>query len=119
MKHIVLLEDDPNIVEMLSALLEEEGYFVSSTARVADAKELLERTTVDLLIADMVLPDGTAFPAIDEARRQHIPCLLMTGSWPHMAELKANGEFHLTKPFRLRDFIGHVIERIGPGAGQN
>jgi len=119
MKHILLLEGDQSIVEMLSTLLEDEGHFVSSTARVAAAKEIIERITVDLLIADIVLPDGTAFAAIDEARRRNISCLLMTGSWPHMAELEANGEFHLSKPFRLKDFIAHVIQRIGPGTSRN
>ena len=119
MKHILLLEDDQAIVDMLSALLEEAGYFISATTRVVDAKEILDRIAVDLLIADVVLPDGTAFAAIDEARRRNIACLLMTGSWPHMAELQANGEFHLTKPFRLRNFIAHVVERIGPGDGHN
>ena len=119
MKHILLLEDDQAIVDVLSTLLEDEGYYVSSTAMAGAAKEVLERITVDLLIADIVLPDGTAFAAIDEARKRNIACLLMTGSWPHMAELESNGEFHLAKPFRLRDFIAHVIQRIGPGDSRN
>src|SRR4029078_11640878 len=103
MKHILLLEDDQSIVEMLSSLLEEEGYYVSSTPRAAAALEILERITVDLLVADIVLPDGTASSAIDEARRRNVSCILMTGSWPHMAQLEANGEIYLSKPFRLRD----------------
>ena len=119
MKHILLLEDDQDVVDVLCPLLEDEGYYVSFTAMAATAKELLERITVDLLIADIVLPDGTAFAAIDEAKRRNISCLLMTGSWPHMAELEANGEFHLTKPFRLRELIAQVIQRIGPGDGYN
>ena len=119
MKHILLLEDDQAVVDVLSALLEDEGYYVSSMTLAGTAKEILERITVDLLIADIVLPDGTAFAAIDEAKRRNVACLLMTGSWPHMAELEANGEFHLTKPFRLREFIAHVIQRIGPGDGHN
>ena len=119
MKHILLLEDDQDVVDVLCPLLEDEGYFVSSTSMVGAAKEIIERITVDLLIADIVLPDGTAFAAIDEAKRRNISCLLMTGSWPHMAELEANGEFHLTKPFRLRELIAQVIQRIGPGDGYN
>jgi DNA-binding response OmpR family regulator len=119
MKHILLLEDDQSIVDMLSALLQDEGYYVSSTGLAGAAKEILERITVDLLVADIVLPDGTAFAAIDEARRRNVACLLMTGSWPHMAELKANGEFHLAKPFRLKDFIANVIQHIGPGDSLN
>lgn len=119
MKHILLLEDNSGVVELITALLEEAGYYVSTTARVNDAKQMLERSKVDLLIADILLPDGVAFPAVDEAKRQNIPYLLMTGSLSQMAELEANGEFHLAKPFKLSDFTESVLERIGPGNGHN
>lgn len=72
MKHILLLEDDRSVVELLSTLLEEDGYYVSFTSRIADAKQILQKTKVDLLIADIVSPDGTAFAVIDEAKRQNI-----------------------------------------------
>ena len=74
---------------------------------------------MNLLVADIVLPVGTAFVVIDEAKRRNIACLLMTGSWPHMAQLEANGELHLTKPFKLKDFTSQVLQRIGPGDGHN
>jgi two-component system response regulator VanR len=119
MKHILLLEDDRSVVDLLSTLLEDDGYYVSSTGRVADATQILQKTKVDLLIADIVLPDGTAFAVIDEAKRRDIACLLMTGSWPHIAQLEANGELHLTKPFKLKDFTSQVLQRIGPGDGHN
>ena len=80
MKHILLLDDERSIVNLLSALLEDDGYYVSSTGRIADATQILQKTKVDLLIADIVLSDGTAFAAIDEAKKQNIACLLMTGS---------------------------------------
>jgi CheY-like chemotaxis protein len=113
MKHILLLEDDRSIVDLLSTLLEDEGYYISSDAQI------LQKTGVDLLIADIVLSDGTASAAIDEAKRRNIAYLLMTGSWSHMAQLEANGEFHLTKPFKLRDFISQVLQRIGAGNDHN
>jgi DNA-binding NtrC family response regulator len=119
MKHILMLEDDSGVVDVLSVILEEAGYYVSTTARVNDATQMLERSKVDLFIADILLPDGTAFPAIDEAKKRNIPYLLITGSVHHMAQLEANGEFHLAKPFRLKDFTDSVLERIGPGDGHN
>src|SRR3954451_22094183 len=104
MKHILLLEDDRSIVNLLSALPKDDGFYVSSTGRVADATQILQKTKVDLLIADIVLSDDKAFAAIDEAERRNIAYLLMTGSWPYMAQLEANGELHLTKPFKLKRF---------------
>ena len=75
----------------------------------------------DLFIADVLLPDGTAFAAVDTAKQREVPFFLITGSLSHMAELEANGQFHLSKPFKLADFLGAVRDRIGPanGAGRN
>jgi DNA-binding response OmpR family regulator len=44
MKHILLLEDDRSIVGLLPTLLEDDGYCISSTARVADATQILQKT---------------------------------------------------------------------------
>src|SRR3954468_13379331 len=114
MKHILLLEDDRSVVDLLSTFLEDDGYYASSTSRVADATQTLQKTKVDLLIADIVLSDDTAFAAIDEAKRRNIAYLLMAGSWPYMAQLEANGELHLTKPFKLKEFTSQILQRIGP-----
>ena len=118
MKHILLLEDHGHVTSVLARLLEEEKYYVTSTALIAVASELLERVKFDLFIADVVLPDGTAFGALDIAKRHKVPFFLMTGSAAHMAELEANGQFHLSKPFKLADFMGAVRDRIGPGFGE-
>ena len=117
MKHILLLEDHGHVTSVLARLLEEEKYYVSSTALVAVARELLERVKFDLFIADVLLPDGTAFAALDIGKLHKVPYFLMTGSTAHMAELETNGQFHLSKPFKLADFMGAVRDRIGPGEG--
>jgi two-component system, OmpR family, catabolic regulation response regulator CreB len=117
MKHILLLEDHGGVRSVLSRLLEEEKYYVSSTALVAVACELLERVKFDLLIADVLLPDGTAFAALDIAKLRKVPFFLMTGHDAQMAELEANGQFHLAKPFKFSDFMNAVRDRIGPGNG--
>ena len=115
MKHVLLLEDDAGVSSVLVRLLEEEKYYVSTTARDADAREFLERVKVDLFVADVLLPGGTAFASLETAKQRKVPLFLMTGSPAHMAELEANGEFHLSKPFRLADFMIAVRDRIGPG----
>ena len=117
MKYVLLLEDDLGVSSVLVRLLEEEKYYVSTTSCVADAREFLERVKVDLFIADVILPDGTAFAALDTAKQHSVPYFIITGSPRHMAELEANGQFHLSKPFRLADFMGAVRDRIGPGEG--
>jgi DNA-binding response OmpR family regulator len=58
MKHILLLEDEHDIAIMLRRALEEEGYFVTFSAKVADARTVLARVKVDLLISNILLPTG-------------------------------------------------------------
>ena len=115
MKHVLLLEDDADVSSVLVRLLEEEKYYVSTTPRSDNAREVLEWVKVDPFIADILLPNGTAFAALDIAKQRKGPCFPITGSFAHMAELEANGEFHLSKPFKLADFMGAVRDRIGPG----
>jgi DNA-binding NtrC family response regulator len=118
MKHVLLLEDDADVSSVLVRLLEEEKYYVSTTTCIGNAREVLERVKVDLFIADILLPDGTAFAALDIAKQRKVPCFPITGSFAHMAELEANGQFHLSKPFKIADFMGAVRDRIGPGNGE-
>jgi DNA-binding response OmpR family regulator len=48
MKHVLLLEDDACVTSILVRLLDEEKYYVSTTTRVGNAREFLERVKVDL-----------------------------------------------------------------------
>jgi DNA-binding response OmpR family regulator len=114
-KHLILLEDDRDVAAMLARLLGEEGYCVTCATRTADACEVIERVKVDLLIADVLVLDGTCFPAVDIAKRKGVPYIPMTGSPDQMAQLQSNGDFHLGKPFRLIAFMDEVRSRIGPG----
>jgi CheY-like chemotaxis protein len=115
MKHILLLEDHGDVASVLTRLLEEERYYVTSTGLSGIACELLDRVKFDLFVADVLLPDGTAFAALDIAKLDEVPYLLMTGNPGQMAELEANGQFHLSKPFKFSEFMGAVRDRIGSG----
>jgi len=93
---------------MLRRALEEQGYFVSFTPSLANARAVIERTKVDLLIANLLLPDGVSFEIADFAGHHAIPSFIMTGSVEHMAQLEGDGKFVLKKPFRLLDFLKEV-----------
>lgn len=112
-----MLEDNHDVAGLLARLLGEEGYCVTLATRTADACELLERVNVDLFIADVLLPDGTCFPAVDIAKRKGVPYFLMTGCHEQMGQLRANGDFYVSKPFRLITFMDEVRSRIGPRDG--
>lgn len=62
-KKILLADDDPDVVEVLSMLLEEEGYEIATARDGAEALEKLEGESPDLVILDLLMPrvDGFAF----------------------------------------------------------
>ena len=108
LKHVLLLEDDHDIRVLLRMALEEKGFYVTMTARASDARTMLERVKIDFMVANVMLPDGTCFPAVDFARQKEVPVLLMTGSVEQMARLQAEGEYYLAKPFHLSELIRQI-----------
>lgn len=115
MRHILLLEDEHDIQILLRTALEDHGFYVTYTARVSDARAILERIKIDLVIANVILPDGNSLATIEFAKQKGIPTILMTGSIEHMARLEANGEYYLAKPFTLAELVAQVQSHLGRG----
>ena len=57
-QHILLVEDDPDLLSLLTEVLEDEGYRVSGASRRQQARAALRKGDIDLLIADSVLRGG-------------------------------------------------------------
>jgi len=66
--HLLVVDDEPNIREVLRIVLEGEGYEVREAATYAEAMQLLGRATFNLVICDIVLPDGNG---LDLVRSYH------------------------------------------------
>lgn len=61
MERICLVEDDPDIVQMLRAFLQQEGFSVCHAVGQQGALALLAQDAVDLLLVDISLADGNGF----------------------------------------------------------
>ena len=118
---IVVLEDDLGVAAALVSVLEDAGYRVIVAATVAEARSMLGRRKIDLLVADIVLEDGTAFEILETAKRRAVPYLLITGSIELVARFKRSDELYLTKPVKIETLLREVRRRIGPvyGAKRN
>jgi DNA-binding response OmpR family regulator len=57
-QHILLVEDDPDLLSLLTEVLEDEGYRVTAASRRDQARRALRKADVDLLVADSVLRGG-------------------------------------------------------------
>ena len=68
-RSVLLVEDEQSIVEPLAAALAREGFETSVAATAADALELAERTSPDVVLLDLMLPDGSGYDVCRELRR--------------------------------------------------
>lgn len=110
---ILVVDDDPSILETVRVILESEGYAVVTAANGRDALEVLERVTPFLMLLDMRMPvlDGWGVATALRDTGRHFPVVVMTAAesakrWAD--EIGADG--HLAKPFDLEDLL-EVVAR--------
>jgi PAS domain S-box-containing protein len=110
---ILLVEDNPEVSEVTSSMLQQLGYAVHAVGDASAALDVLEQQSFDLVISDIVMPgamDGLALGRVIRTRKPDLPVLLVTGYSRTAAN--ANREFVLiNKPFTLSD-LSRVAARM-------
>lgn len=83
-KTVLVIEDEPVIAEMMSILLEEDGYNVTSLADTARARQKLHANEIDLVMLDLGLKGEDGQPMCAYIKGQddlkHIPVILVSGN---------------------------------------
>ena len=80
MAYLMVVDDDEGVRDLLHLILEREGYAVRSVASVAEAMEALTPESVDLILCDFQLPDGTGVDLYRWVRRINgTPFVFVTG----------------------------------------
>jgi len=110
---ILVVEDDPSILEMVVQILQDEGYPVVSATNGADGLAETNRTRPSLILLDMRMPrmDGWEFAAALRARGIAAPIVVMTAAenakkWAD--EIGAEG--YVSKPFHFPELL-ETVER--------
>lgn len=118
---ILLVDDEPDIVELLRHLLESEGATVHVAETAAAALELLESREFDVLVSDIGLPEQDGLALIREVRArgysgEDLPAIALTGyagkDYAHLASA-AGFQLHVGKPVDSRDLILAVLRFVG------
>ena len=123
-KHILLVDDEPQIIEVLQAYLEREGLVVQSAGTVAQALEAIERFRPDMLILDVSLPDGSGLDVLRSAvgSNGRIPSIMLTAraeEADRIVGLELGADDYVTKPFSPREVVARVralFRRVGERA---
>jgi len=109
---ILVVDDDPDILQTLGLCLSTEGYRVLMAANGREALDILERERPSVILLDLMMPvmDGWQFVAeLDSRGRRDVPLLILSADRSvqgHAQKLKASG--HLAKPFDLDELLGKV-----------
>jgi PAS domain S-box-containing protein len=103
--HLMLIEDDPDTLEMLRATMEARGFRVTSCASAADTLATAPGTRVDLLISDIGMPEMDGLHLIQKLRAidgyQNVPAIALSGYASQkdaQAALAAGFDAHVSKP---------------------
>jgi CheY-like chemotaxis protein len=116
MKTILLVEDNLHIQKINAQLIAMNGYGVVTASSAAEARGQLRHHQADLLIMDVMLPDGNGLDLCGELKAlYHLPVIFVT-AMSELSDITAGlcaGDDYVTKPYDLDDLIAR-IERLLP-----
>jgi DNA-binding response OmpR family regulator len=110
---VLLVEDDENIMKINQNKLIKSGYRVLTAEKLSEAETVLENETPDLIVLDIMLPDGDGISWCRKIRgeSQEPPILFLSAkneSTDILDALKSGGDDYLTKPYDLDIFAARV-----------
>ena len=120
-KRILIVDDDPEIVESMRTILEAKGYQVMVARDGNQGLALAEREMPDLLILDMMMPKKSGFLVLErlkgkEAKTRTMPTIMITanegGRHRAYAEMLGVDEY-IRKPFAIDKLVGAVDRLLG------
>lgn len=121
-KTILLVDDNQKILDANRRILSREGYLLRSAASLAEARRELEEHPPDLVVLDVMLPDGNGLDFLQELREVSIaPVLLLTSLSDRdhrLNGLRAGGDDYITKPYDLEELKERVAAALRRSALQ-
>ncbi len=118
-RKVLLIEDEPNIIEAISFILKRDGWIVATHADGTTAIAAVERHAPDVVILDVMLPGRSGFDVLQDLRAGEatkvLPVLMLTARGQtkdrEMAERLGASRF-MTKPFSNKEVLACVQELV-------
>jgi two-component system phosphate regulon response regulator OmpR len=119
--HLLVVDDDRRIRDLLSRFLTGEGYRVTTADNAKDARAKLTGLSFDMLVLDVMMPGETGFELAKAIRGQStVPILMLTardGAESRIEGLALGADDYLSKPFEPRELslrIANILKRAQP-----
>jgi two-component system phosphate regulon response regulator OmpR len=119
--HLLVVDDDRRIRELLSQFLMKEGYRVTTVESAAEARAKLEGLSFDLLILDVMMPGETGFEFARKLRTSSsVPILMLTArgeAESRIQGLEIGADDYVGKPFEPRELslrVANILKRARP-----
>jgi two-component system, OmpR family, response regulator len=121
--HILVVDDDSRIRDLLSRYLEGEGFRVTPVPDGAAMRGAISRSRFDFVLLDLVLPGEDGLSLAKEIRQQSdVPIIILTGKGDtidRVVGLELGADDYITKPFHLREVLARirtVLRRARPAS---
>ena len=119
-RKILVVEDESSIVEPLKQALEREGFAAHVAGTASEGIELGRKLEPDLVLLDLMLPDGSGYDVCRELRRDgDVPIVMLTARGDEadrIVGLELGADDYIVKPFSAREVIARiraVLRRVG------
>ena len=109
---VLVVEDEESYQEALKVGLTVEGFVVVSATNLSEARELIETTKPDLILLDVMLPDGSGLDLCREiCETKRIPVIMVSARTEELdvvLGLEIGAADYVTKPYRLRELVARM-----------
>ena len=119
MEKLLLVEDDPTLIRMLTSFLTTENFQITSVTGQKSAAVAMEADRPDLALVDISLAEGNGFAVCANAKELGVPVIFLTASsdeFSVVTGLDMGADDYISKPFRPRELVSRirsVLRRAG------
>ncbi len=112
---ILVIDDEPSLREVLTVLFEQEGHLVETAGSVEEARQRLADSSYDLILCDLMMPDGSGLDLLREARSVDpaatvIMMTAFTSTKSAIEAMRLGAHDYIPKPFDV-DELKVVVQR--------
>jgi two-component system phosphate regulon response regulator OmpR len=118
--HILIIDDDDRLRDLIGRFLMDQGYRVTTTASSEEARNRMQGMAFDILVVDIMMPGETGLELVHDLKQTNpnLPCLMLTamGEPGHRLHgLESGADDYMTKPFEPLELslrIKNILSRV-------